>query len=337
MGCLDNLVGIRGCGQTPAAFNVNDLTGINVPDFDQAISLEHKSAIPALQGIISFATSYVTETVNNYLGAKYELKSFIENDAVGYYYEDKPLISAQTGYLTGYEIRVDAAPYTKLFINGLRLFVNHSGAVPVYVYDLIQGKLLDTITVTAVAGEIVDVNEIDLSYATKKQRLHLFIGYTSIFESYQTAFLSPYAGNGGAECSDTTCSKYSNSHVYFSTKKIATGSAKIKSNLVDNTGCAGLSLNYSLQCSFTEVMCNARNIFAMPIMYKAGELIMKELKYSKRLTGIVTAYANDHETLMNDYRNECDKQLANILQNMVLPESECFNCTPKIKSKVAVP
>ena len=76
----------------PATFNINDLTGINVPDFDKAISNEQRSAIPALQGIISFATKYVSETISNYLGTKYELKSWIENDTVGYYYDNKPLI-----------------------------------------------------------------------------------------------------------------------------------------------------------------------------------------------------------------------------------------------------
>jgi hypothetical protein len=333
MSCLDNLVGVRGCGQTPATFNVNDLTGINVPDFDKALSAEQKAAIPALQDIISFATKYVDNTVSNYFGTKYELKTFIENDTIGYYYENKTLISA-TNNLTGYEIRIDQTPHLNLFINGLRLFVNHSGVVPVYVYDLIQGKLLDTVNVTAVAGEIVDVNGIDLSYATKKQRLHLFIGYNQSFEAYQTGLYSGYVGSAG-ECGEYRCGFAGGSSIYFSTKTLV--SPYTSNGLASNTGGAGLSFNYSLQCSFIEYLCGARNLLAMPILYKCGELIMKELKHSKRLTGVVTCYAKNHDELMKEYRDEADAQLNDVLQNMVLPNSMCFSCTPKIRTNVVIP
>jgi hypothetical protein len=105
MSCLDNLVGVRGCGSTVKDFYVNDLTGINIPDFDKAISLEHTNASAALQDIVSFACKYVDRNVSNAFGTKYQLKSFIENNVLGYYYEDKELIAAQATYLTGYEIK----------------------------------------------------------------------------------------------------------------------------------------------------------------------------------------------------------------------------------------
>lgn len=337
MNCLDNIVGVRGCGDDGASLvYLNELTGINLPDFDKAVNVEMKSASSALSGIIRFATQQVVQRLNTYLQGRYQLKSFIENDVVGYYYNDKALMPSQPGTLTGYEIRIDKTPYLSFFLSGLKLFCNHTGMVPVKVYDLLQGKLLDTINVDAVAGEIVSLDSLAKEYPTHKQRLHLFIGYESTFEAYNTSWSSPYSG--GDNCN--TCSgNYKNSHVYFRAAQIATGGPFTQSYIDGNTtsGGAGLSLSYSLQCSFTEYLCNVRNLLAMPILYKAGELVMKEMKHSKRLTGVVTIYTKSHDELMLEYAAEHELQMRQLMQNAVLPHSVCFNCTPQVRTKTVLP
>lgn len=333
--CLQGLVGVRGCGTSTTEFNVNDLTGITIPDFDNAISVEKKSAYTALTDLVSFATKEVEQNVRTYLGSKFQLNSFIENGTVGYFYDNKEEVSAETGHLVGFEVRVDSLAYLKYFLHSLQLFVKHNGDVDIHVYDLIQGKLLDTITVTAVSGEIVSVI-CDKEYSTKKQRLRLFIGYHSTFESYKSTYLSPYSG-GDIGCSDLACGWCSCNGVYYRAAKINNNSPKIQSSVESNTYCAGLSLNYSLQCSITEYMCNARNMFALPILYKAGEKVMMEMKHSKRLTGVVTFYGQSHEDLMMYYKAEHERSMAEALQNFKMPEDGCFNCSKKIYSQSRLP
>ncbi len=337
MSCLDNIVGVRGCGNdTPSLVYLNELTGINLPDFDKAVNVEMKSASSALSDIIRFATRQVVQRLDTYFQGRYRLRSFIENDVVGYYYNDKALMQAQTGILTGYEVRIDRTPYLSFFLSGLRLFCNYTGVVPVKVYDLLQGKLLDTINVNAVAGEIVSLDGLDKEYATHKQRLHLFIGYESAFEAYNTSWSAPYSG--GDNC-NTCTGNYKNGYVYFRAVQVATSGPFTQSYVSGNTtsGGAGLSLNYSLQCSYTEYLCQVRNLLALPILYKAGELVMKEMKHSKRLTGVVTVYTKSHDELMMEYAAEHELQMRLLLQNAVLPESLCFDCTPKVRSKTVLP
>ena len=336
--CLDNLVGVRGCGSETRDYYVNDLTGINIPDFDKALNPEKTNATAALTTIIDTATKLVESDINLRLQNKYTLKTFIDNNVIGYYYDDKETILAETGYLTGYEIRVDKLEYVRFFISGVRLFVPYTGSVAVKIYDLIQGKLVDTVTVSAVSGEIVDVGEIDLSYYSKKQRLHLFIGYESNFSSYKTSYLSPYLGiPDGQSCPDLNCGVYRNGYVYFRSAKIATGALKISTNLEGNSYGAGLSMFYSLQCDFRQVLCNMRNLVALAIWYKAGELIMKELRRSKRLTGVVTVYKQDHAELEAEYRQDYERHFENMLLNMKMPESICFSCNPQVYSQTRLP
>lgn len=336
LSCLENLVGVRGSGTTAIRY-VNELTGINVPDFDKAINTEKQSASAALLDLISLAADELVQDINLRLQDKYQIKTFVEDGAVGYYYDNKVLKDAQSGYLTGYEIRIDSVPYLAFYLSSIRLFVNTTGNVEVKIYDLTQGKLLDTITVAAIAGEIVDV-QVDKTYYTHKQRLRLFVGYESTFQSYHTAYASPY--NGGAERCDTCVTgNFTDSYINFRAAKIGAASAKTAENISGNSvsGAAGLSLNYSLQCSFAEHLCNVRNLLALPLMYKAGYLVMRELKHSKRLTGVVTAYGASHDELMNHYAAEYDSKMNNLITNARIPESICFGCKPVTKTRTALP
>ncbi len=331
MGCLSNLVGVKGCGQSPTGLYVQELPGVTIATMDSAISNEHKAATPALLEMIESATKQVIDEVRLRASAKYELNSFIDNNVIGYYYEDKQLRAAQSGYLTGYQIKIDQTPYLTLFINQLRLFVNHTGNVDILVYDLIQGKLLDTIPVAAVAGEIVTV-DVNKEYSTHKQRLNLFIGYASTFESYAASYGSIYTG---ADC----CNVCFGGSAYINFKNVRIAQAGVKTNQycegIDHG--SGISLNYSLQCSIDEVLCGIRNILARAVLYKAGQRIMMELKHSKRLTSIVTNFRADHAELMDYYEAEYEKSIASVFNNMVLKDSLCYSCKRKVRTEVRLP
>jgi hypothetical protein len=331
MACLDNIVGVRGCSNAPTGVYLQNLTGITIADFDLAINTEQKAALPALQDIVQFATDYTLNNIRQYLSTKYELKAFIENDRLGYYYDNKEVIAADAGYLTGYEVRIDKTPYLSFEVGALSLFVNTTGQIDVYVYDLIQGKLLDTISVDAVAGEIVTVYP-KKSYATDKQRLHLFIGYASV-ASYKTSYTRPYSVAYENCCG--AC--YNNGHIYFGAKKILSASQKISDNLETNSYGAGLSFTYSLSCSFDEYLCAASSQLAFPILYKAGELVMQELKHSKRLQGAVTGFRATHDELMQYYSAEHLRLMGDLMNSIKLPESVCFSCNKKTKSVVNLP
>lgn len=332
MGCLDNIVGVKGCGTTPTGVYVQQLPGgISIADFDLAISNEHKAALPALQSIVNFATNDTLNRIREYLQTKHKLKSFIENDTVGFYEDNKEAIDAQTGYLTGYQIKIDRTPYLSFHISQLRLFVNNTGNVDVLIYDLTEGRLLQTVTVSAVAGQIVTA-DVDLTVATHKQRLNLFIGYASSFESYKTSTFI----NSGYEISCT--SSFQGGAVLFKTAKILSGSTKINENVESNSYGAGISIDYSVQCSYDEFLCNIKNQLAYPILYRAGELIMIDMINSKRLTGVVRNFQDEHKSLMDYYADEHRKRMEHIMHNMVLPsDSVCFACAPKVKTVVNFP
>jgi len=329
--CLNGLVNVKGCGSNPTSSYIQQLPGISIPDIDVSINTDHVNAKAFLEEQILFAQEIVIQDVHQHLALKHELKTFIENDMVGEYYDSPTLVDSVAGYLTGIRLRIDSTPYLKLFINQLRLFVDTTGDVDVLIYDLQQDKLLETITVAAVAGEIVTV-DVNFERFTQKQRMNLFVGYLSSFDSYKANVTN---AAGGDNCSG--CCSYANGEISFYGAKILNASAKTTDNLETNTGTAGISFSYSLSCSFEEHLCNIRNMLALPLKYKAGELIMQQLKVSKRPNPLVTAYKNDNEDLMGFYNGKYETLMKNLLGNMRMPLSVCFECRPQSRSVVVLP
>lgn len=334
--CLTNIVGIKGCGGIPETeVYVQQLTGISIADFDLAINNDHKAAFPALQSHIEFATKYVLNSIRQYLGNKYKLKTFLENSTAGYYYDNKPVVSAIPNNLTGIQIKIDRYANLTFSLGRCSLFVDHTGTVDLYVYDLLQGKLLDTVQVEAIAGEIVyfDMNK---QYDTEKQRLNLFVGYESTFDAYKSSI---YANNGvhTGGCGEWCASCFEGGDIYFRNAKVGTAATKIDLNISDNSEGGGLSLGYALQCSFNEFLCANKNIIAMPILYKIGELVMQELRYSKRLTSTVVSYTGDHAALLEYYKSEHLKLMSDAVQNMVFTDNSCIKCNSRVFTRTALP
>lgn len=336
MGCLDNIVGVKGCGETPTGVYVQQLSGITISNFDKAISTEHAAALPALQERVSFATLTVLNEIRQQLETKYTLKSFIENGTLGYYKDDKVIDAAQAGYLTGYQVKIEQTPYLSFYISTLSLFANTTGNVSVLIYDLTQGIILDTITVAAVAGRIVTVS-VGKSYPTNKQKLNLFIGYASTFDSYQTTYYNNGLDWGGCGEWCNTCFGDGNRFIQFRPAKILAAGQILNGNIASNTYGAGLSFGYSLQCSFDEYLCNIKNQIAFPVLYKAGQLILEEMRYSTRLTGIVTNFRADNGELAQKYEMKFNQLMTDLMQSMSLNDSICFSCNAEIKTRVVLP
>jgi len=80
MACLDDIVAIKGCGSAGTGAWVNHLPGLSIPDFEKAISNEHKSAVSRLQELIAQGTDEAVADIRTALGARFHLKSFVATD-----------------------------------------------------------------------------------------------------------------------------------------------------------------------------------------------------------------------------------------------------------------
>lgn len=333
MDCYDNLIGIHNqC--TPvvpsSGFYIQDLPGINLKVANAAIDGETKSGLTLIQEKMTFAQNVIVAHIKTQASSKLRATSILSNETVGYYKDNLVSVATESGKLKGIKIKANQFPYLEFFISKLYLKLSAAVTTNIYVYDLMNDTLLDTIPITTVA-KTPTVVLLNKGYLTNKQRLHLFIGIDSdVASTYETNLMPSgcHSCNGGV---------YSNRYVSFSGASIGSAAQKIETNISSNSGTNGLSIEYSLNCSIEPFVCNMGNQIAWALLHKTGAEIMKELIVSRRLNSIVNIDKGTNESLRDEYEAEYMASMSALLDNMKFPTDICFSCNSRIRKTVAIP
>ena len=329
--CLSNLVGVRGsCSDTTpnSVYYINDLSGVGILEADKSMSAEVSSAYDFLEAKINLAGDIILNNIRTHFNPRFRTASVLENKTVGIFQENLQIASSQATYLVGKEIELQEG-YYELHISKVGLQVATTGTVNVLVYDLISNKLLDTIPVTTESGQVSYV-DISKTYKSNGQEVHLFVGYLATFDSYKTNLVS-----GCTKCRNPY--GYSNPYVTVNSGKILNSGNKVEENLEANSNNDGLSFTFSVNCSFEPFVCSVKHLLAEALWYKAGSLVAEEMEFSKRFNSIINLHRNDASELRERYELRYLESMKTVLQNMKLPDTNCFNCNRSVKLKVNLP
>lgn len=329
MKCFNNVIGInRTC--TPvepiSGLYINSLPGVSLKTIDAGINEEYASGVKLIEEKIQMAGDIIA----NHLRAgisKIQVKSVVNAGNIGLYVENEK-VSPVVDRLRGIQYKLLGSSYLSLFLNSISIYSYETKEIEVYVYDLITGELLDTITIDAVSGEVVTV-AVNKKYYSDTKPMQLFICTDSNLEHNQASLVKGH-------CYGCT-SSYSTNDAFVSYSEITQGQDIIYQNLKGASSTGGLSINYSLSCDIEPYLCSIKNTLAMPLLYKTGSLLMEELIYSKRLNSVINVYKPDHKELYEKFEMEYMASMKAIFDNMPTPKDVCFACNSSIKFVAIAP
>lgn len=338
IGCFENLIGIKTqCGEPVASdsgYYLQDLPLINLKLAD-SMSDGQNSAYQSLKKRLDFSGNNLVNDVRNRLAPYFLKKSVMSATQAGYYQDNKRAVPGLAGNYKGIQIRISEYEYLDVFISEVSLFVNHTGQVPIQVIDLVQGRVIDTINVTSVAGQIVRV-PIHKTYSSNGQYVNLFIGYDSTgIDSYFTnIYTQPGRYLSGCSACRPTWS-YRNMFMAIYSRSLPVAGPLIMNNLTGINECGGVSLTISLSCSMDKWICQMKNVLAYPLLYLAGVEILKEAMASDRFNSLLTLNRDKMAAVIEDYELEYGKAMDGIFKNLSLPNDICFKCNSKINTGFA--
>lgn len=328
--CFNQIIGLKELctGWTPTSgIYLNDI-GVNLDLVNSVITKEYTGPTDFIESKISHAINEVKSEVYGYFAKDIKAKTVIDNSRIGYV--NPNMVSVTGGGNRGVWVQVyNQANYFDFELAGLELFTNHTGTIPVKVYDLDQALLLDTINVDCTAGEIAVVYPHKIYHSEKKQ-LNLWIGYDATgINSYKTTTTK-------GQC----CGVYHMKNSYVVAKG-ATATSYIESGLTAIADTAGISINYSLVCDQYGWMCNFARLLALPIAHKVCADICRSA------FSVVPGVRTNTSTTVNSevmkfnwefYERNYREKLNNILQRIYLPtDSACFSCNSPSKHAVILP
>lgn len=321
--CLQNIISLKGCDvPAPVSGLWLDTLGISRDFISQVMTQEFASERDFFTSQRDLAIEELASQVHLGLQPKYKSVSVSKNFRVGHINENKVIVTG--GGIKGvlYEL-CDNDSYLNLFMSEFSLFTDYSGDIDINVYDLLQGTIIDTITVASTAGEVVTVYPSKKYFADKK-KLSLFFGYDSTgINSYKTT-----TRKGCSNCGGTT-------GILTTYNSIQAGSFTgaqpfIKSNFTPLTETGGLSIVHSLECDHKQWLCGISGSLGLPILYKTACKIIEYGLYESPNRRVNTNVTLNKEVLrerLTDYEFKTRESVDAILKNVRLPQDDkCFVC-----------
>jgi len=335
--CFEDIIGLRGACSEPTSNSglwLDDI-GIEMEELDAIINKSQIDSIDFFEKKRAFAIKQIENLIHTHFSDKYKSNTVLRSGRIGYGKENQEVVAA-AATLKGIEIELcNKDSFVDVFVSSLSLQVNFAGVVNILVYDLFQNKLLDTIPITAVSGQIVTVYP-NKTYKSNRKALDIIFVYDATnFTSVKTTVTE----GGCKSCGDG--GSMVNLNQYLSTRSISilNADAKIESSLTASADTGGLSLMYAIQCNYDEWLCTISNSVALPILFKTGYEIM-DYAYNNSLRLNTTTTIN-YEGLLkrrDEYNLRYQSSIEALLQNIKLPQDEkCFECRQKSKNVIILP
>lgn len=335
--CFENIIGYdSGCTESASTSGLHaSQVGITKKFISQIITSDFSGETDFHTKKLSAAVSDVVNSIHANLQPKYKAVSVVDNFKTGIFLENKQIVNAASVYKGIIFDLNSERSYLDFFISSLELFVNYSGTIPILIVDLLQGKILDTIDVTTVAGEIKTIYPAKL-YSSKKRRLQLFIGYdASLIPSYKTVLR------------DSSCSsciptyRVRNSYETIMSATIPLTSSFIRSNVSSSNDSGGLSITHSLSCNHRDWLCTMSNLLAYPILYKYASLVFEFALTESPNERYNTSDTNNADLIKQrlDFANQkYIESISAVYQNMKIPQDEkCFECKQSNRHAIVLP
>jgi len=335
MTCFDNLIAIRStCGGTAgtSGFFIEDI-GITAHECGNYINSEYTSGADLINDKLRFSTDVVRKTISNHFASHIISKSLIESQRLGQYQDSLQMKAGSASTLGGISITLNnSTSYYNVFVNEISVQVDVTQNVNVLVYNLVTGLLLDTLTIAATANQISTL-VVNKTYSSNRQKLDLLFVYDTTGINSNNTIL--YA----TDCTSCNGYTYRNNYISSAPVTVLNSDAKIRSSLASATHTHGLSINYSIQCSIENWLCEIANLMSMPILYHTGiEIMTYALLFSKRQNSSTTIDAEKNEKALSFYQAKYDEALSATIKKINLPKYDpCFKCDQAIKSVVMLP
>lgn len=333
--CLEALVGLRDvCDQIDGAGAYLDQLGISARELRDYLTADHADVASLFLSCRATACLTVAASLQKYLRPRYRTRSLLENGRVGYHAPNLAYDPVLPGRVGGWHLSLDFPDsYLELLIPSLTVQLDTTGPVAVNLYDLQQGTLLETVTVDAVAGELVTVHP-HWRVAAPRRPLSLLVARD----------LSTVAGVRTITSARVNCGTCAASAArpwaYLTGRPAYTAGTFLDSALTYTSTAAGLSVVTSVVCDHEGWLCGLSRSLTLPLLYAtAREVYDRALRstYAERLNSR-TADPERLRELRAEYATLAEGALQQVAGGVAPPQDEnCFYCERTLRTVTALP
>jgi len=344
--CIESLLGLRGCEspEPSTGLYIDDL-GINQTFLGQLITDQYLNGVELFEDKRAFAWRKISSDVLTKLSPMMKSDTVIENKRVGQVVSNYANVQTAlgAGNYGGIRLKIDpnTVSYLNFYLADINLAIDSTNTnVPVLIFDMTTGKLIETITYAEGALD----QFIGKTFTSAKRKLDIAIVYES---DINTVKFTPKKGTctscGGGPRESHICPFVDAIGIELTTD----GTNVLTSSSSKYT--TGMSLTYSINCDRQGWMCSIGGLMALPLAYAtAVEVYNYALTISPNQrvnTSVIVNRGQNKPELMDGIMAARDiaatrynEELGAMLQNMRLPDdTHCWDCRKNMKYVTALP
>lgn len=288
--CLEDWIGVQGCNGNTSNSGVylNDLAGIELRNIDEIANEEQVNFSGVWDDIQTRALNRFQTDVISGFSKKYRLKMLTQGIDVGKEI-DTTVTTASGAQYRGLKLELndESDKYAMsnlqvIYIQKIRLYLSGAVNTTLKVYDLDLGTQLYSSALTGSAGW----NEVNVNTIFTARRIYVCYDATTVTSVK-------------LDLTDLeSCGCFCNCGVDIDGAYSATASP---TTLTSTDTSYGLSLVFSVQCKYDNLVCNNRELFTQPLLYCLGIEFCTEAIYSPRMNRWTTTDAKKMKMLRQEF------------------------------------
>lgn len=298
--CLNSLIATRGeCDAVDGqVLSIADLPFVSIKTGSKIIEEFDCSVDTMINELIERSVKFVKNDFKTRSKTLYNTGKIIRREDVTRFNQCTDIVSADSLF-KGYLITNTSKSRSNILVE--RIAANLEGDVTLKVYNAIDGKELDSKEITAISG--INNYEINGVYDAEE----IIVGFIQD--------VGVYPPSNEVDFDYCFCNKYT------TLKPIQTDGTDYRECSIDN-GSEMFGISYSIQCDIDSYLCEIREGFGFPILWRFGMLLHQKAQTSERINETLAKFTKDD--VYDYYEFEYNNSLNSLIEGWNAPCDDCF-------------
>lgn len=346
MNCLRDYIGLRGCppNNPESELYVNSLPGISLASVDALANSEQATYAQVWADVQTRAERRFANAVNSELRKRFRLKSIRNSISIPKKLNVESQVAAVVGELRG--VIVDLAlndDFTQsnlqcIYVQEAWLWINTVPAANfnVQVYELWHEAGYDDTLAFDLELDVADLttgwNRIPINETFNSDKI--FICYEADEIDSSELKISSYISDQLCSCVSYVYGGCNGATIQGATADLSGDALSIIST---GANAHGLSVTFSIQCRYDNLVCGDKNIFSTAYWYLLGNEIQLERLHTTRINQW-TMDRKEAEELRDFYQTQFESELTTAIMGVDIDQNDaCIECNEIIRSYQTTP
>lgn len=321
MVCLVDYIGLKTTGAIPASgLYINSLAGMSTELADKIANSEQITFMEVWKDVQTRAFLRLQNDVVNIINDTATFEQVLFQTKKPRIYQNQAVLPILATH-KGVYVCIPESKFVSFYLKEIYVFSNEIVATTVKVFDLNDGTVLHTQSVSLVVG--LNTIAIDKTFDTRYGTFDLFIGVDST--AFSTVEFLPEYFNF-YDCHNQCATSFGHDYLVIEPATLPLAGVADIDNLVKFSSGQGVAIGAEIQCSIEQFICINKKSLQQSLLYLLGAEMLLQKLGSPRLNFFSSSNLEGTNSLRAEFEGRYLSNLKRTLKTLPM-DDVCFDCS----------